>query len=430
MRTLHPTLIPSRKPAGLLQRQCKPAARDNGFCGARALPPSVGETLRSPGHSLDAATRQRMELAFDRDFSHVRLHTDKRAATSASAVDARAYTVGRNIVFGSSEYAPATASGRALLAHELTHTIQQDASDRNEFPTSVNGYSHPGDPFEREADAAATGVMAAGSASVALRSPDFAIQRESPGTDAAPKPPEKPDAGDTVVEGLKTVAEEAKDDNPKVKKVIIDPLKDRLKLEWNRLSTGEKVGVVGFGAGTVGMAGGALLSDPAGRKTLEGINLAAPLTLIPYMPLSSFKYTLPSGTTGDQRLFKFETSFDGSDLINLRTEARGLPKMSLGVNMQWGYDPKSERLTLLGGDASLGLVPGLSLSAGAYKDVLRPTPTFIGPDGETTQVKKSVPEFGKPQPIPDVRIMVNVDLMKFKPGDLVRQVKGIFGGGR
>jgi len=371
-----------------------------------------------------------MESAFDRDFSHVRLHTDERAATSASDVDARAYTVGRSIVFGPGEYAPGTPSGRALLAHELTHVIQQGASDREPSPTAVAGYSHPGDALEREADAAATRVTAAGAPSVALRSPGLAIQRQSPGGDPGQKPAEKPDAGDAVVEGLKTVAEEAKDDNPKVKKVIIDPLKDRLKLEWNRLSTGEKVGVVGFGVGTVGMAGGALLSDPNGRKTLEGVNLAAPLTLIPYMPLSSFKYTLPSGTTGDQRLFKFETNFDGSDLINLRTEARGLPKMSLGVNLQWGYDPKSERLTLMGGDASLGVVPGLTLSAGAYKDVLRPTPTFIGPDGETTQVKKSVPEFGKPQPIPDVRIMVNVDLMKFKPGDLVRQVKGIFGGGR
>ncbi len=374
--------------------------------------------------------RHFMESAFVHDFSRVRLHTDEKAAVSASDVNARAYTLGHSMVFGHGEYAPKTASGRALLAHELTHVIQQDGrGDREPVAEAVTVHLHPDDVYEREADLAARGVMAGGSPKVALRSPDLAIHCQSPTSDTGQKPPEKQDAGDVVVEGLKTVAEEAKDDNPKVKKVLIDPLKDRLKLEWNRLRTGEKVGVIGFGAGTIGMAGGALLSDPGGRKTLEGINLAAPLTLIPYMPLSSFKYTLPSGTTGDKRLFKFETSFDADDLINLRTEARGLPKMSLKVNMRWGYDPQTERLTLTGGDASLGIVPGLTLSAGAYKDVLRPSPTFTGPGGETTQLKKSVPEFGKPQPIPDVRIMVNVDLLKFKPGDLVRQVKGIFGGG-
>ena len=174
------------------------------------------------------------------------------------------------------------------------------------------------------------------------------------------------------------------------------------------------------------MACGAMLSDPGGRKKLEGVNLAAPLTLIPYMPLSSFKYALPSGESPDKRLFKFETGFKADDLINLRTEGRGLPKMSLGVNMQWGYDPATERLTVLSGDASIGLVPGLSISAGAYKDVLLPPQTFIGPEGRMTQIRKSVPEFDKPQPIPDVRIMVNVDLMKFKPGDLVRQLESIF----
>ena len=63
-----------------------------------------------------------------------------------------------------------------------------------------------------------------------------------------------------------------------------------------------------------------MLSDPGGRKQLEGVNLAAPFTLIPYMPLSSFKYTLPSGDSPDKRLFKFETGFNADDLINLRTE--------------------------------------------------------------------------------------------------------------
>lgn len=89
-------------------------------------------------------------------------------------------------------------------------------------------------------------------------------------------------------------------------------------------------------------------------------------------------------------------------------------------------DPATERLTVLGGDASVGLVPGLSLSAGAYKDVLRPAQSFIGPEGQLTQMKQSIPEFDKSQAIPDVRIMLNVDLLKFKPGDLVRQIQSLF----
>ena len=57
------------------------------------------------------------------------------------------------------------------------------------------------------------------------------------------------------------------------------------------------------------------------------------------MPLSTFKYTLPSGNTPEKRLFKFETGFKADELLNLYTQRRGLPKMSLSVNMQWGYDP-------------------------------------------------------------------------------------------
>ena len=303
-------------------------------------------------------------------------------------------------------------------------TIQQGA-DAAAVRTNL-AISDPNDMAEKEADAAAGRVVANTQPGKQLTSQGLALQRQTPTGDAEKKPPEKQDAGQVLVEGLKTVAEQAKDNNTKVKKVIIDPIKDRLKGEWNRLATGEKAATIGFGAATLGVAGGALLSSPGGRKQLEGVNLATPFTLIPYMPLSSFKYTLPSGDSPDKRLFKFETGFKADDLINLYTAARGLPKMSISVNMQWGYDPASERLTILGGDASLGLVPGLSLSAGAYKDVLRPPQMLVGPEGQMTQIKQSIPEFGKPQPVPDVRIMLNVDLLKFKPGDLLRQIKGIF----
>jgi hypothetical protein len=74
---------------------------------------------------MDPSTRSFMESRFRQDFSDVRVHADPQAVASAEAVHARAYTVGRNIVFGSGQFAPATPAGRRLLAHELTHVVQQ-----------------------------------------------------------------------------------------------------------------------------------------------------------------------------------------------------------------------------------------------------------------------------------------------------------------
>ena len=93
---------------------------------APALAPlQVHEVLRAPGDPLDAATRARFEPRFGHDFASVRVHTDERAAASARAVQATAYTVGRDIVFVRGAYAPGTLAGQRLLAHELAHVVQQ-----------------------------------------------------------------------------------------------------------------------------------------------------------------------------------------------------------------------------------------------------------------------------------------------------------------
>jgi hypothetical protein len=88
-------------------------------------PPIVHDVLRSSGQPLDLATRSFMEPRFGRDFSKVRVHADSRAEASAKAVNARAYTVGNDLVFGAGNFAPGTMRGRQLLAHELTHVVQQ-----------------------------------------------------------------------------------------------------------------------------------------------------------------------------------------------------------------------------------------------------------------------------------------------------------------
>jgi hypothetical protein len=85
---------------------------------------SIG-ALRGSGQSLPADVRSFFEPRFGHDFGSVRIHDDARAAELSRSVSARAFTVGNDIVFGASEYAPRSEAGRSLLAHELTHTIQQ-----------------------------------------------------------------------------------------------------------------------------------------------------------------------------------------------------------------------------------------------------------------------------------------------------------------
>lgn len=96
--------------------------------GLQEAPPLVEEVLHSSGHPLDPGTREFFENRFGHQFGSVRVHSDARAAESAQAIDAMAYTVGRDVVFAPGRYAPSTQSGRQLLAHELTHVVQQSGA--------------------------------------------------------------------------------------------------------------------------------------------------------------------------------------------------------------------------------------------------------------------------------------------------------------
>lgn len=123
------------------------------------VPPIVHEVLRSSGQPLDAATRAYMEPRFGQDFSGVRLHTDSRAAQSARAVNSLAYTVGRDVVFGEGQYAPGASSGKRLLAHELTHVIQQEWGQTSGTQNKSLEVSNPTNDFEREAERHAERTM-------------------------------------------------------------------------------------------------------------------------------------------------------------------------------------------------------------------------------------------------------------------------------
>jgi len=122
--------------------------------GPELAPPIVHEVLRSPGQPLDARTRSFMEGRFGHNFSRLRVHTDGRAAESARAVAAEAYTVGEDVVFAAGAYEPRSESGKRLLSHELAHVVQATGGGAS---SAVDGLRvDPADArAEREADAAA-----------------------------------------------------------------------------------------------------------------------------------------------------------------------------------------------------------------------------------------------------------------------------------
>ncbi|MGE0261038.1 MAG: DUF4157 domain-containing protein, partial [Alphaproteobacteria bacterium] len=111
---------PPSNSAPRLQR--RPAAPD---AAGGAAPPIVAEALGSPGVPLDGGTRGFFESRFGYDFGKIRIHNDARAAESAEAIHALAYTSGHELVFAAGQYAPASGAGRRLLAHELAHAVQQ-----------------------------------------------------------------------------------------------------------------------------------------------------------------------------------------------------------------------------------------------------------------------------------------------------------------
>jgi hypothetical protein len=118
------------EPAGLF------AASDSGTTEAPAI---VRDVLSSSGQPIAPSVRAFMEPRFGHDFSRVRVHADRGAAASAAALGAEAYTVGSHIVFGGGARSPHVAEGRHLLAHELTHVLQQTGAAQGSLPGQPGG---------------------------------------------------------------------------------------------------------------------------------------------------------------------------------------------------------------------------------------------------------------------------------------------------
>jgi Domain of unknown function (DUF4157) len=110
---------------------------------------------RGGGNSLDSGVRGQMEGALGADFSGVRVHVDTQADSLNRSLSARAFTTGKDIFFRQGAYEPGSSSGRELIAHELTHVVQQDGDKVRRAMT----VSQPGDPHEVEAEHTARAVM-------------------------------------------------------------------------------------------------------------------------------------------------------------------------------------------------------------------------------------------------------------------------------
>jgi len=153
-----------RKCAACEEEEKLQAKRGDSSIDGEQAPASVDETLRSSGQALDAGLRGFFEPRFGADFSGIRVHSDPVAARSARDVGARAYAVGNHLVFGAGNFAPESPGGRELLAHELTHTVQQGAALRREpeapeaGPAPTPAAAAPADPAS--APAPATGNRA------------------------------------------------------------------------------------------------------------------------------------------------------------------------------------------------------------------------------------------------------------------------------
>ncbi len=177
-----------RNQGGMLQR------RTTACSGPVPIPSIVNDVLNSPGQPLDAGTRERMEPQFGHDFSNVRVHTDARAAESAHAVDALAYTVGDDMVFGANQYAPGTSSGQRLMAHELTHVMQQSGSSSGQLLRM----GEPNSAAEVEADQLSSQIMdganvhAPSSRGVSLQRQAASGATSQPATSSATQPSTQP----------------------------------------------------------------------------------------------------------------------------------------------------------------------------------------------------------------------------------------------
>ncbi len=160
MRTPMPGIVIARAQPGM-SRKCAACQEEETLqkkAGRTETAPDeapriVHEVLQSPGQALDASSRAFFEPRFGQEFGQVRVHVDGKAARSAQAVNALAYTSGPNIVFGDGQYAPRSDEGGRLLAHELAHVVQQAATRSSPFQVQREPDKEPKKTLQQKPEA-------------------------------------------------------------------------------------------------------------------------------------------------------------------------------------------------------------------------------------------------------------------------------------
>jgi len=127
MRMEASSVTVQRMCAGCEEEEQQLQRKETGSEAVETTPSMVQDSLTSSGAPLDSTTRTYMEQHFGHDFDNVRVHTGGQADAAARQINSLAFTLGNDVVFREGQYAPHSNEGRRLLAHELTHVVQQSA---------------------------------------------------------------------------------------------------------------------------------------------------------------------------------------------------------------------------------------------------------------------------------------------------------------
>lgn len=375
MRMPDPVPHATTSASNVLQRKCaackgeeekegNPVKLSRKESGGAAAPPVVHEVLRSPGQPLDVKTRAFFEPRFRHDFNQVRIHADDKAAQSAREVHSLAYTLGEHISFAERKYDPASTQGQQLLAHELTHVVQQCE------PTASRSWSREGIDGNPAAEGEAG--MASG-VHVIMRAPDTQPA-------VAPPPKEGPPASTPASKPASVPASPRTD-------VVLLGIDHPQNLAWS-----------------LTIAPHALV-----KKVGTADEMASALKSIksPIGTLFVVLHGLPEGDlgfeTGETTTYVMPSVIAAKIRGTLRPEAAPLLVDFRGCNI--GTSPKAmdEMRAALGADAARGancfvvIQSNGPISLGGRK-ITTPAQASRDPDGFDSGMKMLIAAFGKAQP--------------------------------
>ncbi|GAC1342006.1 MAG: hypothetical protein NVSMB27_00330 [Ktedonobacteraceae bacterium] len=345
---------------------------------ATGVPPVVHDVLSSPGQALDATTRAFMEPRFGHDFSEVRVHTDAQAAESARSVNALAYTVGQDVVFGQGHYVPQTSEGRQLLAHELTHVVQQSPHLPPAHDDLVVG--SPADASEQAAHRVAGMVRTDQTASMAqIAQPSTSgplVQRQddasnlslSPPTATQPNPPTlsgNPNAESLTLDGFDLGGAELTD----LHRVQLDGLASDV-LSALPTHPNAYISIVGF-TDTVGTDE---QNAVVGQKRANAV--------LAYLTVKNIPENIMKTANLATSVLRVDTGANVPEPRNRRVEISFEPGA--------GFQPPASQPTPAPSDAPLAIPPSIEL----------PPSLQLPPDYKYNQLPLEQPDFFKPVPPP------------------------------